>query len=824
MSINIWELDDAINLAPTLYSLNLDHELLTSSNDGNVWTQLTNQITWGLEGNDYLIGTTNKPNILIGGSGDDHYNGLNIVFEPRFRGTNDYLQLSYKIEDRYGGNYSQEYPSYYGYVNNDHVFLYRGDNPHTHTLIVNGLTNNGFENIQLLSYVYEPSILNDLQYYPNFVGNLDWEEYFNNYSSYIYLQDLSLTPENIEIVFDEIEKLNNLIDPIVNDGTAEFSIYGTPILGESLSPSPVKSDPDGTKTSTYSYSWQISLDNSTWTEVDSDYNYIVGKNDDNKFLRVVISYQDDQGFDEVIETSSISIPKADSGDAEFSIIGTKSVGDYLSIKRDSQDPDGTGKLSYQWQKSSDGYSWTDIGTKSSYRIKYDDSNEYLRAVVTYTDDDGFNESITTDNVQIDKHSIHTSIDSLRNQLSNLTYSTSFDFTSFGYSEEFGSSNGETLYASANEIVWGLGGDDSLKNSYSSYDQYLIGGSGNDTYKISGTAVAIIYEAPNQGTNDSLYLSSNYLYYGYAGSIDNKHIFAIYDDQAVFVIDAWENTGIENIYLGSSGYSSNYFLKLLPSLPGYLGNVSWDEIKPYAGDLIVNSVKSVIDEIKSESTNVETSLGNSQNSLNSQISSLESQASDLNQSTEEVLYTDQSIGTSYHLTAIRDYDGNFHANTGSVSDATKTSYKYQGLIDVNADGTKEAIYTNKESGRWVTASINSSTGEIDYSDHGQGGTTRVVGIYIDPLVTSGEVEQFGPHDSQRRFQNDLKIDNLIAKTSGDYDGDGFQEVYWKTNDGTAYLRALMHADGNIQYANYQNEEQMSDYLTSKGFESEISSII
>ena len=86
-----------------------------------------------------------------------------------------------------------------------------------------------------------------------------------------------------------------------------------------------------------------------------------------------------------------------------------------------------------------------------------------------------------------------------------------------------------------------------------------------------------------------------------------------------------------------------------------------------------------------------------------------------------------------------------------------------------------------------------------------------------------MEQFGPHDSQRRFQNDLYIDNLIAKTSGDYDGDGFQEVYWKTNDGTAYLRALMHADGNIQYANYQSEAQMSDYLTSKGYESVISDI-
>ena len=187
-------------------------------------------------------------------------------------------------------------------------------------------------------------------------------------------------------------------------------------------------------------------------------------------------------------------------------------------------------------------------------------------------------------------------------------------------------------------------------------------------------------------------------------------------------------------------------------------------------------------------------------------------------------SNHQVGTSYNLAYIKDYDGNLHANTGSVSDATKSAYKYQGLIDVNADGTKEAIYTNKESGRWVTASINSSTGEIDYSDYGSGGTTRVVGIYIDPLVQEGIVKQFGPHDSQRRFQNDLKIDNLIAKTSGDYDGDGFQEVYWKTNDGTAYLRSLMHADGNIQYANYQNEEQMSNYLSSNGYEDIISYII
>jgi len=188
------------------------------------------------------------------------------------------------------------------------------------------------------------------------------------------------------------------------------------------------------------------------------------------------------------------------------------------------------------------------------------------------------------------------------------------------------------------------------------------------------------------------------------------------------------------------------------------------------------------------------------------------------------YSNPINGYNYLLDNVKDYDGNSHANTASVSETTKTSYKYQGLIDVNADGTHEDIYTNKESGRWVTVSRNSSTNQVDWNDHGSGGTTRVVGIYVDPLVTDGVVEQFGPFDSQQRFQTDLSTDNLTVKASGDYDGDGFQEVYWKADIGGAYLRTLMHADGNIQYGNYQSEAQMSDYLTSNGFESVIRDIV
>ena len=48
--------------------------------------------------------------------------------------------------------------------------------------------------------------------------------------------------------------------------------------------------------------------------------------------------------------------------------------------------------------------------------------------------------------------------------------------------------------------------------------------------------------------------------------------------------------------------------------------------------------------------------------------------------------------------------------------------------------------------------------------------------------------------------------------------------WKTNNAGSYLRALMHADGNIRYANYQSEEQMKEYLTTYGLSNAITEII
>ncbi|NDW54604.1 CAP domain-containing protein [Aliiroseovarius sp. PrR006] len=160
-----------------------------------------------------------------------------------------------------------------------------------------------------------------------------------------------------------------------------------------------------------------------------------------------------------------------------------------------------------------------------------------------------------------------------------------------------------------------------------------------------------------------------------------------------------------------------------------------------------------------------------------------------------------------MSQIRDFDGNDLGAGGS--------WQLIGEADIQFDGDGEFIFINHDIGRWATVGPDAQ-GAIDFNNHGSGGDTRVVGVYIDPLVEAGTVARFSDHDSQHRFQNDLNIDNLRVVDAFDFDGDGFQEIYFRTVDGTAYLRALMHADGNIQYANYQSAQQVEDYLTGLGY--------
>ncbi len=168
-----------------------------------------------------------------------------------------------------------------------------------------------------------------------------------------------------------------------------------------------------------------------------------------------------------------------------------------------------------------------------------------------------------------------------------------------------------------------------------------------------------------------------------------------------------------------------------------------------------------------------------------------------------------------LAQIRDYDGN---DLGADA-----SWRLGGAVDVNANGDADWLFVNATLGRWATVAPDAS-GRIDFSDYGAGGETRVVGIYLDPLVASGDVEAGSPFDSQQRLREDLHTDTLELVAGFDFDADGFQEIYFRETNGDAYLRALMHADGNVQYANYQNEQQVEDYLSGLGYGSDVIDII
>ena len=73
-----------------------------------------------------------------------------------------------------------------------------------------------------------------------------------------------------------------------------------------------------------------------------------------------------------------------------------------------------------------------------------------------------------------------------------------------------------------------------------------------------------------------------------------------------------------------------------------------------------------------------------------------------------------------------------------------------------------------------------------------------------------------------LQNDLYDDNLRLGSAADVDNDGFGEVFWKTTDGSAFLRSIHHLDGNVKYANYMNAWQMTDYLSQHGHMGDIGS--
>lgn len=162
--------------------------------------------------------------------------------------------------------------------------------------------------------------------------------------------------------------------------------------------------------------------------------------------------------------------------------------------------------------------------------------------------------------------------------------------------------------------------------------------------------------------------------------------------------------------------------------------------------------------------------------------------------------------------LRDFDGN---DLG-----LSASWAVIGAAALSSSGTLDYILVNTALGRWAEARPDAG-GRFNMANFGANGDTRVVGTYMDPLIALGLVVAGGDFDSQRRFSADLRSGRLVVLGGGDYDRNGEVDFIMKINDGNTsrdddvYLRAIMHADRNIQYANYMNAGQFTSYMSGNG---------
>jgi Ca2+-binding RTX toxin-like protein len=187
------------------------------------------------------------------------------------------------------------------------------------------------------------------------------------------------------------------VDPVANVNdlpTGTLETTGTPAEGEMLTAvlaAPL-ADEDGVTTPTYQW-----LRNGTPIAGATALTYLLTQEDVGAAISVQLEYTDGQGTDEVL-TSAATAPISNVNDAPtgaVTITGTAIEGQTLMAVTDTiDDADGmTGAtLAYQWLR--DGAPIAGA-TAASYELGQDDDGATITVEVSYTDDQGTDESLTS---------------------------------------------------------------------------------------------------------------------------------------------------------------------------------------------------------------------------------------------------------------------------------------------------------------------------------------------------------------------------------------------------------------------------------------------
>ncbi|HEX4010693.1 MAG TPA: hypothetical protein VHX62_11815 [Solirubrobacteraceae bacterium] len=142
----------------------------------------------------------------------------------------------------------------------------------------------------------------------------------------------------------------------------------------------------------YTYQWQSSPDGSTWNDIASATNpiYTVAQTDEGDQLRVLVTATNPDGTSAVPSAATIAVPTSPPVSTSAPTInGTAQRGLTLSGARGGWSGPGNA-YTYQWQRSVDGTTWTNIAgaTGLSYTLAVADEGDEVRLSVTATNPDG----------------------------------------------------------------------------------------------------------------------------------------------------------------------------------------------------------------------------------------------------------------------------------------------------------------------------------------------------------------------------------------------------------------------------------------------------
>ena len=182
------------------------------------------------------------------------------------------------------------------------------------------------------------------------------------------------------------------------------TIGGTVQVGETLTADTTGiADSDGLSGATFSYQW-ISNDGNSDTDIvgATSSTYTLVSADEGKTIKVTVSFTDEEGFEESLTsaaTATVAGPNSPATGAP-AITGTAQVGETLTADTSGiADADGLANVSYSYQwVANDGTSDSDItgATDSTYTLVAADEGKTIKVQVTFTNDQGNQESLTSD--------------------------------------------------------------------------------------------------------------------------------------------------------------------------------------------------------------------------------------------------------------------------------------------------------------------------------------------------------------------------------------------------------------------------------------------